>query len=522
MKEHPVYLNAYFGKRRVSFLVDTGCERLVTPKRLVGDSHIEQAECRLFAANGTVINVIGEVTMDIRIWELILPTRFVVSDNITEPMLGVEWLRCSQMTWDFAQDILIIGDKIHHLIPGEGGGFCRRVVSTEKVTIPPRSQAIVPGRIEMSRMQGGSDRDVWTTEVSELRNGENVARAILPERLDDLPIIVLNCSTEPCEINADTILTELTLAECTKENDENELTAAEGVRSYKPLSKLMEGVDEQVSEEQRVELIKILREYSDVFSTGELDLGETSFATHQIDTGDARPMRKTLRRQPCHLLDKIDEHVAKMVEAGVIEPSCSPWTSNIVAVSKKDGSLRFCVDFRKLNSVTRRDANSLPHIDSCRDALSSAQFFSAFDLRASYHQVPMDMKDADKTTFIVRTGTYRFRRLPFGLCNAGSTFQQVMDLALKGLNFNMYLVYLDDIIVFSSTVEEHLIKLRKIFDRLRAANLKLKSSKCSLMRAEVKFLGHVVSGQGVATNLIKIEVVKDWSTRAKFEKYDHS
>jgi len=237
-----------------------------------------------------------------------------------------------------------------------------------------------------------------------------------------------------------------------------------------------------------------------------------SLAIHQIDTGDARPMRQTLQRQPCHLLDKIDENVVKMVEAGVIEPSCSPWTSNIVVVSKKNGSLRFCVDYRKLNSVTRRDAYPLPRIDSRLDALSGTQLFSAFDLRASYHQVPMDMKDADKTTFIVRTGTYRFRRVPFGLCNAGSTFQRVMDLAPNGLNFNMCLVYLDCIIVFSATVKEHLNRLRKIFDRLRAANLKLKSSKCSLMRADVKFLGHVVSGEGVATDLTKIEVVKDWST----------
>jgi len=114
--------------------------------------------------------------MDIRIGELVLPTRFLVFGNITEPMLGVEWLRCNQMTWDFAQDILIIGDKIHHLIPGKGGGFCRRVVATEKVTIPPRSQVIVPGRVEMSRMQRDSDGGVWTTEVSELRNKVNIAR----------------------------------------------------------------------------------------------------------------------------------------------------------------------------------------------------------------------------------------------------------------------------------------------------------------------------------------------------------
>jgi len=166
-----------------------------------------------------------------------------------------------------------------------------------------------------------------------------------------------------------------------------------------------------------------------VFSKNELDLGETPLAKHQIDTGDTRPIRQTLRKQPFHLLDKIDEHVKEMIKAGVVEPSNSPWTSNLVVVKKKDGSFRYCVDYRKINSVTRRDTYPLPRIDACLDALSGAKLFSAFDLRSSYHQVPMHENDADKMTFIVRTGTYRFKRVPFGLCNAGSTFQRVMDLA---------------------------------------------------------------------------------------------
>jgi len=172
------------------------------------------------------------------------------------------------------------------------------------------------------------------------------------------------------------------------------------------LSKLLDRVVDDVSEKQRAELIQILRKYAYVFSKGELDLGEMSLAAHQIDTGDARPMRQTLRRQPHHLLDKINENVRDMLKAGVIKPSCSPWTSNLVVVAKKDGSLRFCVDYRKLNSVMRRDAYPLPRIDECLDTLSGSRYFSAFDLRSSYHQVPMNMRDADKTTFIVRTGTY--------------------------------------------------------------------------------------------------------------------
>jgi len=200
----------------------------------------------------------------------------------------------------------------------------------------------------------------------------------------------------------------------------------------------------------------VLREYADIFLTGELDLGETSLTQHRIDTGSAPPTRQTLRRQPYHTLEKINVHVQDMIKFGVIEPSCIPWTSNIVVVKKKDDSLRFCVDHRRLNSVTRRDAYPLPRIDECLDVLSGVQYFSAFDLRSSYHQVPMYPDDADKTTFVVRTGTYRFRKMPFGLCNAGSTFQRVMYMALNGLNFNMCLVYIDDIIFFSATVEEHI------------------------------------------------------------------
>jgi len=154
-----------------------------------------------------VINVLGEVMMNIQIGDLVLPTRFVVSDNIIEPMLGVEWLLCNQMRWDFTKDILIINGKVFRLVPGEGTGSCRRVVATEKVTIPARSQAIVPGRVEMNRLYANEGDGVWTTEVSELENGVNVARAILPERLDDLPLLVLNISNEPCEINAETVLT---------------------------------------------------------------------------------------------------------------------------------------------------------------------------------------------------------------------------------------------------------------------------------------------------------------------------
>jgi len=200
-----------------------------------------------------VINVVGEVVMNVNVGEFVLQTRFVVSDNITEPMLGVDWLRRNRMIWDFAKDILLIDGKVFHLIPGEKSDSCRRVVATEKVIVPARSQAIVPGRVEMTRMttDATDGQSVWTTEVSELRNGVNGARAVLPKRLDNLPILVLTCSDQPCEIRADTVLTELSLAQCTDGNKEERLTSPVGDQSYTHLSKLLEGIVDDVSEEQR-------------------------------------------------------------------------------------------------------------------------------------------------------------------------------------------------------------------------------------------------------------------------------
>jgi len=379
----------------------------------------------------------------------------------------------------------------------------------EDVTVPARSKAVVLGRIEMSRTSPESADSVWTTEARQLRTGVMVARAVIPPRLNEVPILVLNLSRVPLMIRSNTLLSELSIAQCMEEGRDDPVDTNKAT-GFKHLAGLVDGVDVSLSESQRTSLLEILHEYADIFTTGELDLGSTTIAQHRIDTGDALLMRQSLRRQPWHLLDKIDAHVSDMIKVGVKEASCSPWTSNLVVVKKKNNSLRFCVDYRKLNFVTRRDAYPLPRIDECLDGLSGARYFIAFDLRSAYHQVLMHSDDADKTNFIVRTGTYRFKRMPFGLCNAGSTFQRVMDLALNGLNFNMCLVYIDDIIVFSATIEKHMERFKLMFDRIRTANLKFKASKCCLLRTEVSFLGHVVIGEGVSTDPNKIKSVKKW------------
>src|SRR6218665_3619630 len=142
---------------------------------------------------------------------------------------------------------------------------------------------------------------------------------------------------------------------------------------------------------------------------------------------------------------------------------------------KKDGSIRFCIDYRQLNAITKKDSYPLPRVDDCLDALAGACWFSTLDLRSGYHKVAMNPEDADKTEFVTRRVMFRWRVMPFGLSNAPGTFQRLMDIVLSGVNFEMCLVYLDDIIVFSSTPEQHMQRMISVLQRFRTANLKLTS-----------------------------------------------
>ena len=199
-----------------------------------------------------------------------------------------------------------------------------------------------------------------------------------------------------------------------------------------------------------------------------------------------------------------------MLEIEIIEPSKSPWSSPVILVKKRDGSTRFCIDFRKVNDLTKKDAHPLPRIDDTLDTLGEAQWFSTLDLASGYWQVGVDPADREKTAFATPDGLYQFRVMPFGLCNAPGTFQRLMEHVLRGLHWCTCLVYLDDIIIFSKTIQDHLTRLAEVLTRLRSAGLKLKPSKCHLLRESVHYLGHVVSRRGVETDPAKIECIAEW------------
>ena len=262
-----------------------------------------------------------------------------------------------------------------------------------------------------------------------------------------------------------------------------------------------------LSQNQAAQVKQILIEFSDIFSTHELDIGCYTGTTHRIDTKDALPVRQRMRRTAINFQDEEEKHLRKLLDIGVIEPSTSEWASPVVLVRKRDGSVRWCIDYRRLNAVTVKDAFPLPLIEECFDALEGVEYLSGLDLASGYYQLVISEADRPKTAFITRYGLFQHTRMGFGLTNAPATFQRAMQEVLKGLTWKQILVYLDDVIVVSKSFETQLENLSLTFQRFRTYNLKLKPKKCQLFKRKLKFLGWMVGSDGISIPSENVEAI---------------
>ncbi|QBP37036.1 putative RdRP [Lampyris noctiluca errantivirus 1] len=264
------------------------------------------------------------------------------------------------------------------------------------------------------------------------------------------------------------------------------------------------------------ELKKIIKSYEDLFLNNNEKLTHTNVIKHQIKTTDDNPIYTKSYRYPEIYKAEVKQQIDKMLENEIIQESYSPWSSPIWIVPKKmDASgkkkFRMVVDYRKLNQKTIDDKFPIPNITEILDKLGKSIYFTTLDLESGFHQIEVDKKDIQKTAFSTETGHYEFLRMPFGLKNAPSTFQRLMNYVLREYIGKICLVYLDDIIILGTSLQEHSENIRKVFQKLRENNLKIQIDKSEFFRKEVAYLGHIVSREGVKPNPDKIEAIKNYT-----------
>ena len=256
---------------------------------------------------------------------------------------------------------------------------------------------------------------------------------------------------------------------------------------------------------------ELIHELTCIFSHDDLHLGKTSIVKHSIKVNDSVLFKEWYRHIPPGMYTELKVPIQEMLDVGAIRPSNSPWASALVLVWKKCRKLWFCIDLQKLNARTIKDAYSLPRIDETLDCLNGVEWFTSFDLKLGYWQVEMEQDSKALTAFTVRPlGFYECKCLLFGLTNAPATFQWLMQSCLGNLHLHYCIIYLDDVIVFSKTQEEHVIRLRVVFKKLKQMGLKLKPSKYEFFRQELTYLGHVLSKEGIQTDPKKMEAVCKW------------
>ena len=329
-------------------------------------------------------------------------------------------------------------------------------------------------------------------------------------------VFVENETSQPVSLDQQCSIGRIELVEVLSNVDSAVLQCSPQVaQTQERLDRLLSAFDannswDQLASEQKDQLRTLLLEFADIFSMKGEPIGRTDLVEHRINTGSAPPIRQPPRRIPLQYREEASAIIRRKLEEGLIEPSYGPWSCPALYVKKRDGSLRDCVDYRKLNSVTVKDASPMVRVDDILDCIQDARIFSVADLAQMFHQILVAEEDRDKTTVATHEGAFRYVGMPFGLTNAPASACRLMAKVLEGLIGKFVFCFMDDVIVFSHTFAEHLDHLRAVFERIRAAHLTLKPEKCVFATSEVKFLGHVVTAEGVKPDPSKISIIQNY------------
>lgn len=504
----------------VHALVDTGsglslisdeCRRSIP-------SLTSQPLCKSFtlasSVTGHFLDILGTISAPVHIGDITLPHVFHVVRAASHPViLGWDFLTKHQATVNLPQaTVQLYNTEVPFSQPQSLIPVQVAAVTISAVTVPPMSEMAIPISVLGSMaLATPSDPYVGLLEphVSPTTNLA-LARTLTAIENGKGIIRVVNPTHDPVLLDGGCPVGQV-FAVMGRPHDEYALVSSVTVKDNPgdPTPVVSVG-DACTSSEQQSQLKQLILEFADIFSAHAHDYGQTTLVKHKINTGDAEPIKLRPYRASPATQAILQQEVSKLLKHGVVEESCSPWSAPVVLVKKKDGTHRFCVDFRRLNSVTIKDSHPLPRVDDTLDRLAGANIFSTIDLTAGYWQIPLNPADKEKTAFSTGAGLYQFRMMPMGLSNAPPSFQRLMELVLRGLHWSVCLIYLDDIILYSQDFPQHLQHLKEVFQRFRSAGLKLKPSKCHLACSSVTFLGHRVSSNGVEPDPANTEKVANW------------
>lgn len=398
------------------------------------------------------------------------------------------------------------------LIEGSIPAYCR-----VDLQIPARSERICQlkiGRNNRELKDVLENKEVLTEPKRVTIHGVFVARTITKIEKGMCWTKIINISEEDLKIPKNTVLCSL--------EEINEQKQSNNVRHVKMVQQRQEEFQQKLEEkikhlpkEERDKMRDLLQSYADLFSLGGTEnLGCTGIVKHKINTGNNSPIYKRPYRVPQSQRGILKDLIQDQLDKKIIKPSTSPWSAPVVIVPKKPGpdgvvSYRMCVDFRELNKITVPEVYPLPDIHETLDMLGGSQYFTALDMNSGFFQVQMDPDSQEKTGFSTPDGHYEYTRMPMGLINSPSRFQNLIDTTLSGLK-DSCLPYMDDILIFSPNIDQHCKDISKVLDRFKNVNLSVQLKKCQIAQSEINFLGHVISKEGIKPCPKKIEIVKNF------------
>lgn len=393
-----------------------------------------------------------------------------------------------------------------------------KLLGHHPVVIPAGQRVCVLGGVRIKTSTPLTSYATESPTTSPLPGGIFLVPTLLDvpyQSFNKVPVLLCNMSSHDITLHPNRIIAEMMTAQCVMPVKSNDTPISCGLQTVDtgnpPSDKVSCSLESSpISAEWKKRIMDKLNTIPEVFAVDDITYGHTSAVKHRIRLLDETPFKE--RPRPIHPCDReaVRQHLRELLEAGIIRESESPFASPIVVVKRKNGKIRLCVDYRKLNMRTIKDAYALPNIEETFSALSGAKWFTVMDLKAGYYHVELAEEDKHKTAFTCPLGFWEFNRMPQGVTNAPSTFQRLMERCVGDLHLNEVLVFLDDLIVFSDTLEEHENRLMKVLNRLKDYGLKLSPDKCHFFQSSVKYLGHIIDAGGVHTDPDKISALKDW------------